>query len=212
MMKKNIILDLDGTILEGKLRHYQCYYDILSQLQKKTLPLTTYWQLKRRGYKLPQILQLTQADDQVNTFSQYWLENIEAKKYLQLDELFPEVMTILQQWRQQGIKILLTTLRKNSENLYWQLDYLKIVSLFDQVIVAASATEKAMGAKKFITPDEAQSLWIGDTEVDYQAAKQLNVPVCLVSSGLREQEFLQALQPQFLADNIAAFAKKLVIN
>ena len=55
-------------------------------------------------------------------------------------------------------------------------------------------------AYPYIQP--ASSLWIGDAEVDYMAVRNLGCPIWLLSSGLREKEYLQSLKPDFLSDSI----------
>jgi phosphoglycolate phosphatase len=43
-----LILDLDGPIIDGRLRHYQCYSDILVEHGYKPMPVGMNWEMKRQ--------------------------------------------------------------------------------------------------------------------------------------------------------------------
>ena len=47
------------------------------------------------------------------------------------------------------------------------------------------------------------SIWIGDTEVDFDASRYMKCFSCLVINGLRNREYLTALGPEFLKDDIS---------
>ena len=46
-----IFLDLDGTILEGKYKHYKCYTDTVNILEGIPLDINIYWEMKASVYK-----------------------------------------------------------------------------------------------------------------------------------------------------------------
>ena len=47
-----------------------------------------------------------------------------------------------------------------------------------------------------LTPDEA--VYVGDSEVDFQTAKNAGTDVILVTWGFRDKDFLARLKPTFL--------------
>lgn len=47
-----------------------------------------------------------------------------------------------------------------------------------------------------------RSLWVGDTEVDVEAAKFLGCPIWLIYQGIRSKKYLASLQADFLSDSI----------
>ena len=47
-----------------------------------------------------------------------------------------------------------------------------------------------------LTPDEA--VYVGDSEVDFQTAKNAGTDVILVTWGFRDKDFLASLKPTFL--------------
>lgn len=209
-MIKQIILDLDGTLLDIRQRHYQCYCDIVTQFGFSPVPLEYYWQQHRSGLGTRKILQEMQATAIAEDFLKQWINIIEAKKYLSLDTLFPKVFTVLQNWKNSGIELSLATLRHHKENLTWQLKHLGIDNLLNQVITidpASNKTDKAGAVQEQMTHLVIeQALWIGDTEADVLAAKTLGIKVCAVNSGMRSAEFLAAFQPDFQMQDLSVVA------
>lgn len=204
-MKFNtVIFDLDGPLLDGKLRHYQCYADALRQLNYQPLPIEQYWDLKRDKTPLIEQLQIIQAEDCYETFLELWLKTIEQSQYLQLDIIQPFAFETLTTLKSLNKKIFLATLRNNPEQLHIQLKNLNLINFFDELIVASSKeNDKSAKVQSHVADYVDQCLWIGDTEVDIQSAKKLNIPVAVVCNGLRTKNFLKALNPDFIGDDLA---------
>ena len=125
-----IILDLDGTILDNHERLYQCYADILKSYQLLPISKEDYWQKKRNGIKLIDILALSNAENLLREFEKRWFANIEKQDYLQLDKPFYQSMDILSKWKKNRLRLILVTLRHDKINLFWQLKELNIFQLF----------------------------------------------------------------------------------
>ena len=45
-MIRTVIVDLDGTILDGRFRHYACYRQILEERGYAPVSLESYWRMK----------------------------------------------------------------------------------------------------------------------------------------------------------------------
>ena len=197
-----IIVDLDGPLLEGKQKHYQCYVDILQEFNFIPVSMELYWSLKRQRVDRVTLLQKSGAADIYDLFLQKWLMKIETLPYLSFDNLQPAVLEILAGWQQLGVRLLLATMRNNSNNLFWQLEQLSLLPFFDEVIIVGNLdgnTSKANAVKPFLQKSElTQCLWIGDTEVDLHSANELRIETVLLGCGLRTEEYLQSLQPNYL--------------
>lgn len=205
-MINTVILDLDGPILDGKFRHYQCYWDILREHGFTPIPIDAYWEMKRQRINRHAQLSISGAGDIYEVFLDEWLNRIEEKKYLSLDRLQPGVFSKLSQWRDSCIRMILVTMRNNSEHVRWQLDINNLAPLFDEVLVVG-VKKGTLGKAEKVRPLLASTTsvaWIGDTEVDFKAARQLGVTACLVSSGLRTMNYLASLAPDFLFLNVAS--------
>ncbi|EDN71225.1 Haloacid dehalogenase-like hydrolase [Beggiatoa sp. PS] len=206
-MIKVIILDLDGPLLDGRFRHYQCYKDILEKRGYTPMPREKYWEMKRNRQDRKQLLAVTGAEAIYDCFLTEWLDRIESMEMLALDKIQPSAITKLQEWRNSGILILLATMRQHPKRLHKQLHDLGIKSFMDQIVVCdyrKGGIGKALAVKD-VVPDLSPkcSLWVGDTEVDFKAAKFLGCPVWLIYQGIRSKAYLASLQTYFLSESIA---------
>lgn len=205
-MINTIILDLDGPILDGKLRHYQCYSEILTESGFAPLTADEYWNMKRRKLDRHQQLAASGADGIYQQFLQSWLQRIEDKSYLALDRLQPGVLEKLQEWKSYGIGLILVTMRNKESNLRWQLGSVGLLPLLDKVVAVGTDGDescKADAARPYVEQsDRASILWIGDTEADINAARLLGIKVCVVGCGLRTMEYLTSLKPDFLVSDL----------
>jgi phosphoglycolate phosphatase len=210
---KTVILDLDGPILDGRLRHYQCYADILTENGFAPIQIDQYWDMKRNRINRHIQLSASGAESFYDDFLLNWLQKIEQKKYLALDLLQGGSFETLSTWRSQGINLFLATMRHNSENLNWQLNQLNIMSLFDDVICIDKGDSGKIKAEHVISRirniDSQSTVWVGDTEVDVDAARYLGIDVCTVTCGLRTSEFLETLNPDYIETSISSLAASL---
>jgi phosphoglycolate phosphatase-like HAD superfamily hydrolase len=208
-MTETILLDLDGPVLDGKHRHYACYRDILVENGFVPISLEAYWEMKRNRLDRRAQLGASNAEGIYDRFLASWMERIEERGYLSLDRLQPGATERMEEWRRQGIRLILVTLRNNEPNLLWQLDLMGIRSLLDEVVCVGSsggAEGKAAAARSAVGTGETESLlWIGDTEIDIAAARRLGVAVCAVGCGLRAPSLLAQLKPDFLVHGLSEF-------
>ena len=73
-----IFLDLDGTILDGKLKHYNCYRDILIKDGGQPLDIDIYWNMKRSKIKRTITLEKSFYKKSYDDFYNQWIDNIET--------------------------------------------------------------------------------------------------------------------------------------
>lgn len=89
------------------------------------------------------------------------------------------------------------------------LDHFKMTSYFDCILGGDSLTTRKPNPEplKFILQQfdcpSHQALFVGDSEKDLIAARQIEMPVCLVSYGMRTATELTVLNPDFLIDEFA---------
>lgn len=182
-----IFIDLDGTILDGKEKHYQCYKDIIEQ-NGKPLDKEKYWHLKREKVSLDVILNMSMYKSNKENFLDEWLDKIEKFKYMRHDKVKPDVEKVLKNFKEEGFKIILVTMRRNKNNLINQLNKLEITEYFDAVYCCGVEMNSKFEMIKNIKFDYA--LFIGDTEDDIDTAKRLNIKSVAILNGLREKRFL----------------------
>lgn len=210
---KTIILDLDGPLLDGIDRHYHCYRDILKAHGFASIPIGTYWKMKRNRDDGKKLLALSNAAELYDDFLSSWINRIETKEYLVLDRLQNQVLDILKIWKCLGIRLFLVTMRNNPANLKWQLECLGLNRFFDEVITVGSQNDgntKSSRLRPFLKDVTiGEVIWIGDTEVDIYAARELGVEVCALTCGLRNEKYLKSLSPDMLEANLKSFADKV---
>lgn len=207
-MIQTIILDLDGPLLEGKMRHYACYRRILDEQGFEPVSIDEYWEMKRNRIDRRALLERSRAASIYDEFLKCWMERIETQEYLLLDRLQKNVIEILQRWKAAGIRLVLATMRNHPETLRWQLEHLGILPFFADLVVVGSGPDplvKASGIQASLgNAERKRMMWIGDTEADILAARKLAIPVCALTCGLRGREYLESLSPDFVAVDLEA--------
>lgn len=195
---KQIFLDLDGPLLDGKERHYRCYKAILERHGYKPIAIDEYWEKKRDLLNRRDLLDLSGAEKIYDVFLEDWLSMIETPEMLALDKVQDGALECLRNWKRQGIALTLVTLRKNKLGLDVQLDATGLRPCLDAVFACdhAEGGEGKAAAVRSMCSDGGSirnALWVGDTEADWTAARLLGCAVILVSNGLRSESYLKSL-------------------
>ena len=206
---RQIFLDLDGPLLDGKERHYQCYRSILEKFGFKAIGIDEYWEKKRALVNRRDLLNMSDAEEVYDDFFAAWLTMIESADMLALDKVQQEAVEHLRSWKEQGINLTLVTMRKNKWALEEQLKSTGLRQYLDTVLAcdhAEGGVGKADAVRDFFQGqlNMGDALWIGDTEADWEAAKSLGCSVVLLSNGLRNQAYLQSLQGALVKPSIAS--------
>jgi phosphoglycolate phosphatase-like HAD superfamily hydrolase len=210
-----IFLDLDGPLLDGTHRHYSCYRSILQGAGFEPIDNETYWRLKRDMINRRELLALSSANALYDEFLKSWLSVIESAESLELDVVQPGALDCLHAWKQQGKRLILVTLRKDAEALQVQLRNKGLSTYLDSVLVCAHESGGKGKAQAVLDhlgekPDSDRSVWVGDTEVDAQAAEILGLDVYLVKNGLRSEAILERLNCTGVVESIGAFSKHII--
>ena len=195
---KQIFLDLDGPLLDGRERHYCCYKTILERHGYKPIAIDEYWAKKRDMLNRRDLLDLSCAAKIYDIFLEEWLSMIETPEMLALDKVQDGALECLRNWKAQGIALTLVTMRKNKSGLEAQLDATSLRVCLDAVFACdhAEGGEGKAAAVRSLYSDVISlrnALWVGDTEADWTAARLLGCAVILVSNGLRSESYLKSL-------------------
>jgi phosphoglycolate phosphatase len=209
---KRILLDLDGPLLDGKQRHYHCYRTILEIRGFKPIAIEEYWAGKRALVDRRILLNMSGAGAIYDDFLAAWLSAIETPALLALDTVQDGAVECLRGWKGRGIELVLVTMRKNRHGLEDQLNLTGLRAHLDSVLVsdhAEGGEGKAQAVREFYLahPDGGyadETLWVGDTEADWGAARSLGCDVVLVANGLRNAAYLQSLKSVRVEPSIAS--------
>ena len=205
-MIKTVVLDLDGPLLDGQRRHYACYRSILEEHGYVLVDEETYWRGKRARQSRRELLEASRAGEFYEQFLEQWVRRIERPEMLALDRLQPDVLEILGDWKNKSATLVLATMRNNERNTLGQLESLGLTALLDEIVITGSDDGyggKSGAVARFLSDRSTdRAIWVGDTEVDVQAARELGIAACAVTCGLRNREQLEAQRPDFLVHDL----------
>lgn len=195
-MIETLVFDLDGPILDVRRRHYECYCRILRRYGDSPLTLAQYWALRRARAPLVTPEQ----------FRRDWLRDIENDTLLALDTLQPGAVKLLTAARAAGARLVLATLRQRRDGVMKQLIAHGVAGAFNEVVCTSGdsgAGRKARAVRAALPGLRPEATWwIGDTEVDVEAARYLGCGVTLVSNGVRDTSQLALLRPDGLVAGV----------
>jgi phosphoglycolate phosphatase len=206
---EQVLLDLDGPLLDGRERHYCCYRTILERFGFEPIGIDEYWEKKRALVDRKVLLRLSGAEEIYDEFLASWLAMIESPGMLALDKVQEGAVDCLRCWREQRIELTLVTMRQNRQALEEQLVSTALRQLLDIVLVcdlADGEVGKADAVRRFSLDkvNRGRALWIGDTEADWGAARSLGCRVVLLSNGLRNESYLNSLPGAVVRPSIAS--------
>ncbi len=207
-------------------RYYQVYNYCLDQVQQagqdlQYLSKAEFWQRKRA--KVPELeigLESGLSPQQAQDFAHIRHETIHTLPYLSYDQPLPEVKSILRSLQEQGIDLVLMTMRRVRE-LDEALERNQLTQFFplnrryclgNDYQKTGDTNDKPLLMKRAMTElPPAETVWmVGDTEADILAAQQVNIPAIAVLSGIRNREQLERYQPDEIVPNLAAAAHLFV--
>lgn len=205
-----VIVDLDGTLLDTRARHYSIYANLVSQDGAHPLPLGEVWRARRSGASWKTILGRTfgkppEAIDEAAFLSDL-RDLIETDEMLALDRLQPGAAHALQRLDRHGLRAVLVTARRNPANLARQLEGFGLLRWLHEVI----ATQGRPKHTQLGNHAASTVGWIGDTEEDWNAARAIDTPAYLVTNGIRSPAALAALAPAKIVAGVGSAARLIV--
>lgn len=202
-----IFIDLDGPILDVSEKYYRVYSDILSQNGFKVLSKSEYWNAKREKVPDLEILQRSIAGSFLESYLYERKLLIESDPYLMYDKLQDGAVQVLEKLSENN-ELILVTLRTYPEQLHKQLEYLNIKKYFFSILSSSDEanprwTIKYNLIKGFLVNKRiSHGIFIGDTETDVLAGKELGFKTIVVLNGIRSHDLLIETRPSFVVNSI----------
>lgn len=193
-----LFFDLDGPILDVSEKYYRVYSQILKESGSEPIGKEKYWDLKRSKTALPEILKLSSAGSKQHEVAISWNTLIEQKDYLICDHVWPDLWEIYDKLFKNCFTVLVT-LRTHADMTEWQLKHLGIFHWFDVVISEPGHGSDQRWKSKVNAIhksgvleglDRSKCLFVGDTETDILAGKELGMRTIGVSFGIRNRGIL----------------------
>jgi phosphoglycolate phosphatase-like HAD superfamily hydrolase len=181
-------LDLDGTLLDSRLRHVVALRQAADAL---AVPLSdddaqTYFKLKCEGSSgIEALWQL--GIPKAEGIGQRWVEIIESEELLAYDRLYSDTIDALERQLVRRNTLVLVTGRQNPPAALRQIARLGLEKYFREIIVVDSRDRSL--SKAAATYRHNLSAIVGDTEIDFQWASDLRVNFYASSFGFRSQSF-----------------------
>ena len=200
----NIVFDLDGTLIDSKLRLYRLFQSLAAP---SSLSYEEYWALKKNKTSNATILsgRLGYSEEQIADFVVRWMSLIESPSFLALDSNFEGIHAALGAL-QRDADLHVCTARQLREPVVEQLVSLNLLQFFKQVLVTEHKCTKESLILANITNLSSNDWLVGDTGKDIQVGKSLNIKTCAVLSGFLNKEVLRGYGPNLILDSVIKFA------
>ena len=205
-----IFLDLDGTLIDVRRRHYQAYADTLLEVGRHPRPEPAYWAGRLNGASNVELIDAPDATVRQLLLSR-WLRLVESPAYLRLDTPFPGARKTISTLAHSH-DLVLVTLRKQRRALIDQLRELAMTKFFTAIYTwdgPREAYSKPDIIRLFAPAYPRTATVVGDTEADVEAARALGLRSICVANGLRDRRFLQRLDPDEIISTIAQLPEAL---
>jgi phosphoglycolate phosphatase-like HAD superfamily hydrolase len=195
-----VIFDLDGTLVDVRLRHYTVYAGILREMGLRPLSEDVYWRRRRAGEGTLSIVGDLPGALRAR-FSSAWLGRVESRENLRLDRVYEGVHETLEALKEAGHRLVLLTLRRDGDALGDELEQTGLAPYFGETISSSRGVQPAR--KSALIQDPGPGAWVvGDSEADIGLAEDIGAHCFCVTEGVRSAAFLQARGARFLAPNV----------
>ena len=213
-----ILFDLDGTLVDSAADLYRA---MNLSLEKLGLPLVTEVQVRawvgKGAAKLCEAVLLYlfgRVDEQqqkqlLDTFIEVYAEELCVNT-----QIYEGVLPFLEYGRMQGVKMACVT-NKPEHLAQGILEILQLHDYFEMVIGGDTLTERkphplpllhCMQAQKM---SAAETLMIGDSSNDVEAARRAGIDCIVVSYGYNHGENIYDCQPQQVVDSLAELIEEV---
>lgn len=201
----NIFFDLDGTLVDSRIRLYLLFKDLV---EESKLSYDEYWEMKRRRVSNENILKslYSFADNEIELFKAKWMGLIETEEYLQHDFLYDGVSAMLESLLGGGADLYVCTARQYETVVYRQLESFNLSPFFKNVMVTCQRESKENLIRTIVPSYELGGWFVGDTGHDIEVGKKLNLKTCAVGSGFLSLTVLAEYGPDRLLNSVSDFS------
>ena len=218
-----LFLDFDGTLLDVRKRHYAAYVGTIEspEIKGKAIPEKEYWGLRVENKPWQEIAKRSRLfPPRYKQYHEAFQERLETPELLTLDEIRPGVVTALGKLYTKT-PIVLVTLRRDVDALESQVASLGLSKYFVTILGGAPPKTRRPDPdgrwkhKAKIVRDRykllpVESLYVGDTETDVKAARELGFEVWLLENGNRKKELQIKADPDRIEADLAGALKYML--
>lgn len=181
-----IAFDLDGTLLDSSLRHYQVLFNLLIKFNISTskINLDDYNHFKNNGKTT---LEYLLYKGYPAYLSDEWKNHIEDKDYLSLDKLYKDTIPNLDKLVNY-YPLYLVTARRNPDRTIKQVQELGLYNYFKDIKIVFPGSDAGL-LKAEAIKDNNISIVVGDTEVDLKCAELISAKFLALNRGFRSKNW-----------------------
>lgn len=205
---KALLFDLDGTLLDtlDDLAGSANY-----ALRQHGYPQRSLAEVRRflgNGIKMlmqhcgPAQLTEAEADDLLNTFRQHYLEHS-----MDATRPYPGILPLLDALQQRGVPMAIISNKLQPAvtelNAHFFSAYITTAVGESPTVRRKPNPDAVLAALTELGCAREEALYIGDSEVDIQTARNAEMACAAVTWGFRDRDELECLQPDFLIDEPA---------
>lgn len=207
MTRRTVFLDLDGTLLDSRLRLHVLFSKLVPG---SALTFESYWRLKYEGLKHRQILASSGwTSAEIESFEQVWHDEIENDALLELDSPIPGVEAALSRLREHFLLVVLTS-RQREDGVWMQLGRLGWQDLFDEVWVTGPARTKLELLRRAGDGGPLRGWMVGDTGHDIETGRTCGLATVAVLSGFMTEAALRGYAPDHLIRDVTLLPSLLI--
>ncbi len=203
-MRRVLFLDLDGPVVDVRPRYLSLYRSLVTRAGGRLLADNEYWRLKRERVPEQEILARSGiAPERVPALVQARLDAIESPACLALDRLWPWSLATLEALRRVASLVLVT--QRIEGPLARSLPDLGLGDAFEAVLAGRGDRSDIAKADRIRSGgwlSGAESVLVGDTEVDIASARALGIRGVWTRSGIRCDRSMREHAPDAALDDI----------
>ena len=205
-MKRRLFIDFDGTLVDSSIRQFNLFVE-LSEIN--SISFFEYWNAKRSGLKQSELLKKysTNGAHSHLAFMENWIKKIEEPKRLREDTLIKGAQEFLLEAKK-NFQVNCITNRQFRSRLINQMKYLGIEKNFSKILNTSGKISKQCIVRSNFSL-KMNDIFIGDSDEDIQAGKELGLITIGVTSGGSTKERLKRYNPDKI---IASVSKKTILQ
>jgi phosphoglycolate phosphatase-like HAD superfamily hydrolase len=190
LAERPLVFDLDGTLVDARLRQLGVAAEVLGELELGELDARRFWRAKRAGATTAgALLALGYDPARAPAIADCWRDRVESERWLARDRALPGVARVLRRLRREGHTIAVLTARGRRHGAVQSLQASGLASLVDELMVVDPAS--AVTAKANVLAVCGARSFVGDAETDGDAAAVAAVAFVAVATGQRSAAYLR---------------------
>lgn len=199
-MIRTVLFDLDGTIIDTNELIIETFLHVLQD--KTPSPFTREHIIPSMGLTLAEQLRIFTGQDQVDELEAAYRE-YNIARHDELVREFPSVKEVMAELHASGFKlgVVTTKMRATTERalrMFGLIDYLSTIVTVQDVTHPKPHPEPVLRAVEALKADPAETIMVGDSPADIQAANAAGVESCGVAWSLKGEAVLRQYEPRHI--------------